>query len=123
MKSNMKKYSIEGLSCANCAAQIEEELRALPQVKALTVDFATQTMHIELHDVQDTDATMVEVGRIASRIEPGMVFVPYRSINQQEMSREKSGFRNLPIDKSDIARLSLGVLVFLAATIIPLPAL
>lgn len=123
MKSNMKKYSIEGLSCANCAAQIEEELRALPQVKALTVDFATQTMHIELHDVQDTDATMVEVGRIASRIEPGMVLVPYRPINQQEMSREKSGFRNLPIDKSDIARLSLGVLVFLAAIIIPLPAL
>lgn len=121
MRDSMEKFSINGLNCANCAAQIEEEIFDLPQVKAISIDFATQSMHIELHVGQDMDTTMAEAGRIASQIEPGMVFVPYRPLNPKEKGRGKSGVRDLPIEKMDIVRLSLGASLFLAAIIMPLP--
>lgn len=123
MGDNKNRFRIEGLSCANCAAQIEEELRTIPQVKDLTVEFATQSMHIELHDGQDIDATMAEAGRIASRIEPGTVFVPHQPLNQERQGRDEHNVRDLPVEIQDIVRLILGGILFVAAIFIPLTAL
>jgi Cd2+/Zn2+-exporting ATPase len=43
-----KRYELEGLCCANCAAQIEREVGELDGVSAANVDFASRLLTVEL---------------------------------------------------------------------------
>lgn len=61
-----KRYTIERLDCANCAAKIEEKINALPGVEA-TVTFATRTL---LVTAENPEALLPRLQRIVSSIEP-----------------------------------------------------
>lgn len=41
------KYALKGLCCANCAAKIEQEVRALPCVRKADINLMAQTIQIE----------------------------------------------------------------------------
>ena len=56
----MKKYHISNLDCADCAAKLEAALQKLPAVKAVSIDFATQSM---LLDCSDINAAKAEIRR------------------------------------------------------------
>ncbi|HEX3040180.1 MAG TPA: heavy metal translocating P-type ATPase [Caproiciproducens sp.] len=43
-----KRYELEGLCCANCAAEIEREVGGLEGVSAASVDFASRLLTVEL---------------------------------------------------------------------------
>ncbi len=43
-----KRYELEGLCCANCAAEIEREVGGLDGVSAANVDFASRLLTVEL---------------------------------------------------------------------------
>lgn len=43
-----KRYELEGLCCANCAAEIEREVGGLDGVSAASVDFASKLLTVEL---------------------------------------------------------------------------
>lgn len=105
-----EKFIIEGLNCATCAVKIEEELRALPQVKELTLDFATRSLRLRLHEGNDLATVMEEAGSIASRIEPGSFFVAEA---EAVSGREKSSV----IESVKLVRLIAGLLVFVLAII------
>ena len=42
-----KTFKVEGLDCANCAAQLEEAIKKVEGVDDATVNFITQKMTVE----------------------------------------------------------------------------
>ena len=45
-----KKFKMENLDCANCAAKMEAAINKIPGVKEATVSFMTQRLVIEADD-------------------------------------------------------------------------
>ena len=45
-----KKFKMENLDCANCAAKMEVAINKIPGVKEATVSFMTQKLVIEADD-------------------------------------------------------------------------
>ncbi|MBO5797149.1 MAG: cation-translocating P-type ATPase, partial [Clostridia bacterium] len=43
----MKQYSVTGMSCAACSARVEKAVRALPGVRACSVNLLTHSMGVE----------------------------------------------------------------------------
>ncbi|MDD3695711.1 MAG: heavy metal translocating P-type ATPase [Lentisphaeria bacterium] len=62
----MKKYHISNLDCADCAAKLEAALQKLPAVKAVSIDFATQSM---LLDCSDINAAKAEIRRLEPEVQ------------------------------------------------------
>lgn len=53
--TEMKKYYLENLDCATCAAKIEDGVRKLPGVRFARVDFASSTIHLDTDQVDDVE--------------------------------------------------------------------
>ncbi|WP_311492041.1 heavy metal-associated domain-containing protein [uncultured Anaerococcus sp.] len=66
-----KKYKIEGLDCANCAAKIEEALGKLDGVESVNVSFLSEKVKFDLRDDVDLDDLISKANEIADKIEPG----------------------------------------------------
>jgi len=69
-----KKYKLQDLDCANCAAKMEEGIKKIPGVKDATVSFMTQKLTIEAEDAE-FDAIMEKVVATCKKIEPDCTIV------------------------------------------------
>lgn len=65
-----KKFIIEGLGCANCAAKMETAIKKLNGVKDASVNFMTQKLIIEGDD-ELMPEIIKEAENIVRKIEPG----------------------------------------------------
>lgn len=63
-----KKFNIE-VDCANCAAKIENAVKALSGVQSASVSFMAQKMLLEAEDSQ-FDAILKQAVKAAKKIEP-----------------------------------------------------
>lgn len=63
-----KKFNIE-VDCANCAAKIENAVKALPGVQNASVSFMAQKLLLEAEDGQ-FDAILKQAVKAAKKIEP-----------------------------------------------------
>lgn len=50
-----KSYELENLECANCAAKMERDISAFPEVKKCTITFMTSRMSLNLEDGADVE--------------------------------------------------------------------
>ncbi len=64
-----KKFKLEELDCANCAAKIEEGIRKIDGVKDAKVTFMTQKLTIEAEE-GEFDRIMDEANKVISKVEP-----------------------------------------------------
>lgn len=64
-----KKFKLEDLDCANCAAKMEEGIKNIEGVIDASVSFMNQKMTIEADD-DKFDDIMAEVVKICAKIEP-----------------------------------------------------
>ena len=64
-----KKFKLEDLDCANCAAKMEEAIKKIPGVNDANVSFMTQKMSIDAED-DKFDAIMDEVVKVCAKVEP-----------------------------------------------------
>ena len=64
-----KKFKLEDLDCANCAAKMEEAIKKLPGVVDASVSFLAQKMTIEAED-DKFDAIVDAAIECISKIEP-----------------------------------------------------
>lgn len=69
-----KRYVIEDLCCANCAAKMEEQIRKLEGVNSANINFLTQKLTLDAHDSQ-LNSILDEVERIIKKIEPDCALV------------------------------------------------
>jgi len=67
-----KKFILEGLGCANCAAKMENAIKKLDGVKDATVNFMTQKLVIEGED-EKMPAIIQEAEKIVKDIEPDTI--------------------------------------------------
>ncbi len=65
-----KKFKLQDLDCANCAAKMEDSIKKLQGVKDASVSFMTQKMTIDVADDADFDAVMAEVVKACAKVEP-----------------------------------------------------
>ena len=64
-----KKFKLQDLDCANCAAKMEEAIKKIDGVSDASVSFMTQKLTIEADD-ERFDAIMDEVARVCAKVEP-----------------------------------------------------
>lgn len=64
-----KKFKLEDLDCANCAAKMEESIKKIPGVNDASVSFMTQKMTIDAED-DKFDDIMQEVIKVCAKVEP-----------------------------------------------------
>ena len=65
-----KKFKLEDLDCANCAAKMEEAIKKIEGVNDANVSFMTQKMMVDAVD-DKFDDIMKEVVKICAKVEPG----------------------------------------------------
>jgi len=64
-----KIYKMQDLECANCAAKMEEAIRRIPGVKAVTISFLAQKMTIETEE-NDHESIMIQAAKCCKKFEP-----------------------------------------------------
>ena len=56
-----KKFKLEDLDCANCAAKMEDAIKKIDVVNDASVSFMTQKMTVEFEDGTDEKKVMKQV--------------------------------------------------------------
>ena len=64
-----KKFKLQDLDCANCAAKMEDAIKKIPGVNDANVSFMMQKMTVDAED-DKFDAIMEEVVRVCAKLEP-----------------------------------------------------
>lgn len=64
-----KKFKLQDLDCANCAAKMEESIKKINGVNDANVSFMTQKMTIDAED-EKFDEIMQEVIKVCAKVEP-----------------------------------------------------
>lgn len=107
------RLQISGLHCAHCAASIEKETAALPEIQRAQLDVAAGTMHIELDKDAQLDRAVDKINDIAARIEPGVRF-SLPDEGQEDAEDVKPGDGN-----HRLLRAGAGLILLLAAMLPP----
>lgn len=69
-----KKFKLEDLDCANCAAKMEAAINKIEGVEKATVSFMTQRLVIEA-DESRFDDIMNQVVAVCKKVEPDCTIV------------------------------------------------
>ena len=64
-----KKFKLQDLDCANCAAKMEESIKKIDGVNDAVVSFMTQKMTVDADDAR-FDEIMDGVVRVCAKVEP-----------------------------------------------------
>lgn len=64
-----RKFKLEDLDCAACAAKMEAAIQKIPGVESVAVSFLTQKLTIEA-DEAAFDRILDEAQRICAKVEP-----------------------------------------------------
>ena len=67
-----KKFKLQDLDCANCAAKMEEAIKRIEGVADANVSFMTQKMTIEAEESR-FDEIMKEVVAMCRKVEPDCI--------------------------------------------------
>ena len=67
-----KKFKLENLDCANCAAKMEAAIQKLEGVHSATVSFMTQKLTLDADDARFDDI-VAQAARICKKVEPDCV--------------------------------------------------
>jgi len=67
-----KRYTIEDLCCANCAAKMEAGIRKLEGVNSATINFLTQKLTLDAEDDR-FESILDQAEAIIRKIEPDCV--------------------------------------------------
>ena len=66
-----KRFKLENLDCANCAAKMERNIQKVNGVINASVSFMFQHLEIEANE-EDFERIMAEAEKICKKIEPDM---------------------------------------------------
>ena len=69
-----KRYVIEELCCANCAAKMEDAIRKIDGVQAANINFLTQKLTLEAEEA-DLESILDQAEKAIRKIEPDCVLV------------------------------------------------
>ncbi len=64
-----KKFKLQDLDCANCAAKMEDAIKKISGVHDASVSFMTQKMMVDAEE-ERFDEIMQEVVKVCAKVEP-----------------------------------------------------
>lgn len=64
-----KKFKLQDLDCANCAAKMEDLIKKIDGVNGASVSFMTQKMMVDADDARFDDI-MKKVVKVCAKVEP-----------------------------------------------------
>ena len=70
-----KTFELENLECANCAAKMERDISAFPEVSKCTITFMTSRMSITVADDADLDAVLDKAQKVMRSYEKDCTIV------------------------------------------------
>ncbi len=65
-----KKFKMENLDCANCAAKMEDLIRQIPGVREANMNFMTQKLSLDAED-EHFDEILAEAQKCCDRVDKG----------------------------------------------------
>lgn len=68
----VKRFNLENLDCANCAAKLERKVQGVKGIIRANVSFLAQKLTIEA-DEKEFDAIMAEVVKVAKKTVPDCI--------------------------------------------------
>ena len=111
-----KEFLLEGLSCANCAAKIEAQIKKIMSVNEATVDFISKKLIIEANNNQEFDKIIEDATNIVKRIEPDVKFISLDKSSMDKIVKNNNGE-----DKNKIIRIAISGVLFAIGVIVDLP--
>ena len=81
-------FELEGLGCANCAAKIEKQVKALPDISVGEVNFMQQSLRVVLGRNSRQNSLVSEIESIVHAIEPD---VKVRRLTDSARSYKETG--------------------------------
>lgn len=69
-----KKFKLQNLDCANCAAKMEDAIGRVNGVEKVSISFMTQRMTIEAEESR-FDEIMKQVEAVCNKVEPDCVIL------------------------------------------------
>ena len=106
-----KKYHIEGIDCANCAAKVEKKMNDLPDV-SVTLTFATSQLLVE---AENPDEVLPKLREIADKMEPGTVIEEYSSEKEKSVEADEDGDDDDV--KVELIKIAIGAFVFIGGVV------
>ena len=70
-----KTFELENLECANCAAKMERDISAFPEVKKCTITFMTSRMSITIIDGAELDDVLERAQKVMRSYEKDCTIV------------------------------------------------
>ena len=70
-----RTFELENLECANCAAKMERDISAFPEVKKCTITFMTSRMSITIVDGADLDDVLDRAQKVMRSYEKDCTIV------------------------------------------------
>ena len=70
-----KSYQLEDLECANCAAKMERDINAFPEVTKCTITFMTSRMSITVPDGTDLEDVLDRAQKVMRSYEKDCTIV------------------------------------------------
>lgn len=64
-----KRFKMQDLDCANCAAKMEEAIKKIDGVKDANVSFMTQKLTVEAEEEKFEDV-MAQIVKVCKKVEP-----------------------------------------------------
>ncbi|MCQ2969707.1 MAG: cadmium-translocating P-type ATPase [Clostridium sp.] len=101
------QLDLEGLSCANCARKIEEQVDKIEGVKEISLNFTTTTLNVKLEKEVEEQQAIDEIERIVTSIEP--------HVKVKKKSSERALNKKVKLEVKPT--LILGIIIYLVAVI------
>ncbi len=115
-----KEYNLEGLCCANCAAKIEEEVRALAEVSDATLNLMNCKLSIGLNS-GEFDITSA-VKKIVAAHEPSVKVSDWSAAAAEKNSKREEEKEEEGEPKSYLIRLGTAVIITVITSLFKLPS-
>ncbi len=109
-KTEQRIYILEGLGCANCAAKMERQICALPEVEMAVLTYATKQLKVAANH---QEALLPKLQEICSSIESEVTVVP----KEEEKPLPKVKKSIFEENKKEILIIAAGAILFAAGTI------
>ena len=66
-----KKFAIEGIDCANCAAKMEDAINTIEGINSATINFFAEKITIDADDA-NFDALVDEAEKACNKVDKGV---------------------------------------------------
>lgn len=108
----IKEYRVDGLDCADCAAEVEKEIKKMEEAAGAELNFAAAKLTVEFKEGTDIPRAYLKMLRVIAGVESGVTLA-----NTSQITESKAEKRKVLLTKSNLVKL-FGAVLFIAAVLL-----